>query len=221
MLRKQRHAPADWLTSRIREQAAHSCTPANVANGPGLGEEVCENSILGLIRMLRLWPSLHFNHLFFQTRVKWTSMKNGSFDFPHILPVLRDKHRATPGQAVDLCRGNQTKKRKKKATFASQETIKIKPTMLKMAANGAGNGEKVKMKCLIGQITHQEGHFTHTGEEKVCLITGGALMAASVKLLQQPIWPSTTGRPLTSERGPAATGSRCRFSPAAAAGMLA
>lgn len=85
---------------------------------------------------------------------------------------------------------------------------------------GLEMGEKVRMKCLIGQITHQEGHFTHTGEEKVRLITGGALMAASVKLLQQPIWPSTTGRPLTSERGPAATGD-ARFSPAAAAGMLA
>lgn len=115
---------------------------------------------------------------------------------------------------------NQTKKKKKKLPLHPRR-IKIKPTMLKMAANGAGNGEKERMKCLIGQITHQEGHLTHAGEEKVCLITGGALMAASVKLLQQPIWPSTTGRPLPSERGPAAPGSRRRLSPAAAAGVLA
>lgn len=63
-----------------------------------------------------------------------------------------------------LCCGNQIKKKKgnKKATFAAQETIKTKPTTLKMAANGDENGEEVRTKGLIGQITHQEEDFTHT-----------------------------------------------------------
>lgn len=70
-----------------------------------------------------------------------------------------------------------------------------------MAANGAENGEKVRMKGLIGQITHQEGDLTHTDEEKVCLITGTALMARSVTIANL----ATTGKPLTSEKGPAVT----------------